>query len=63
MIKITIDLGNLSFDDIMAGKTGNPSAEREIVKIIKLLKSQDIFEVKIIELNGNSERILNYTEN
>jgi hypothetical protein len=56
--KITIDLGNLSLDDILASKTGNSSAELEIIKVLEFLKSQDTFDVKVIGLNGNSEQIL-----
>lgn len=58
MLRITIDLGDFSLDDVLERKTLNIGLELEIVRIIKLLKEQEIFEVKLIELNGNSVRIL-----
>jgi len=58
VLRITIDLGDFSLDDVLERKTLNIGLELEIVRIIKLLKEQEIFEVKLIELNGNSVRIL-----
>ncbi len=58
-MKIIIDFGDLTYDESISTKTGNPLANLEISRIIEMLKSQKEIDIIIREQNGTIERKIN----